>query len=166
MKSVFETRSFNVTYRSPLIRVWDTLVALNIQSPEDTTIKELVIEYGQETRQSGVLDAAYEIMGSVGLADIMKHKEVATAMDEFAAHALAKLNLQIQDVSADRGQKFNVLVAGHGWLNPILAYYMAGTNETARRHLLYHPVGECEIIEVGITEDGSPIWNHIPCPAV
>ncbi|HEY4478895.1 MAG TPA: hypothetical protein VI981_00860 [Candidatus Paceibacterota bacterium] len=167
---------FNAIYRSPLPRVDQTLMGLGIDTGDAVIIPQLVIESGLETHQCGVIDAAYEILGGVGLASIMKYKEVAYAMDVYAATALEALYEQFEalpqwtvavPVAKEWGPaRFHVIAAGHGWFNPLLAYYLAGSNEVAKRHLLQHAMGECEIIQVGVNDTGEPHWERFACPSV
>src|SRR3989338_1810865 len=141
MKPLMSEMRFDMVYRSPLPRVWDTLVELDPRTPGFDKIHELVIESGVETHQSRAIDTGYEILGNVGLADILKYKELGRAMDEYAAIALSRLAKGFEDIDSweTAGERINILIAGHGWFCPILAYFLAGTNEHARRSLLYNP---------------------------
>lgn len=158
----------NIRLKSPLPRVSDTIKALDQQPQDFVSTPELFVPYDPTSRNNGVLDAAYQILGgNIGLYEILKHSEVAVALDVATASALALIHNAIK--ARDMGYSDTVVTVcavGHGWFLPAMAYYLAGTNEVARRHLLQHPMGECEIMQLGLDFEGKHVWKRFPCPAV
>ncbi len=158
---------FDAVLISPLVRITDTLDAIGLRQSV-TPLPQLTMIAGSDTHQVGVIDTAYEIIGNVGLAKIMEHGEVSRTMDEFAALALTAIFDCCRSHEHWRmfDSQFNILIVGHAWFLPIIAYYLVGLNEKARRHLLYKPMGECDTYRIATYgEEGLLTWSHRPCPA-
>lgn len=161
-----QAESAQIRMKSPLPRVSDTIVGLSYPPDEFDTVPELFVPYNETSRQNGVLDAAYQILtGNVGLSRIFEFPDVAEALDMATASSLCTLHDRLSKTSPTDGI-ISACLVGHGWFLPAMVYYLAGTHEVARRHVLYNPMGECEIIQVGVDQNGVPYWNRFPCPAV
>lgn len=150
-----------VLLRSDAIRVADTIEVAGLDTENFIMVPE-VFGPNPGTGEYRVIDTAYgRLGGNIGLSRIFDDKELERAMNTSAAIFLDILHGKL------RGNNRTAVVVGHGWFNPLFAYQLAGDNNTAaRRHLIDHSMGECEIIQVGVNADGSPFWARVPGPEV